>query len=70
MDPSELGKVIQPTVGIAADAKAAMRSILGHLDNTPDGGEGCEQWREELAENQEPERRRKGRREASTVLYK
>ena len=59
VDPSELGKVIKPTVGIAADAKAAMRSILGHLDNAPDGGEGCEQWREELAENQEPERRRK-----------
>ena len=32
VDPSELGKVIKPTVGIAADAKAAMRSILGHLD--------------------------------------
>ena len=59
VDPSELGKVIKPTVGIAADAKAAMRSILGHLDNAPDGGEGCEQWREELAESQEPERRRK-----------
>src|ERR671912_2428175 len=59
IDPSELGKVIKPTVGIAADAKAAMRSILGHLDNAPDGGEGCKQWREELAKSQEPERRRK-----------
>jgi acetolactate synthase-1/2/3 large subunit len=59
VDPSELGKVIKPTVGIAADAKAAMRSILGHLDNAPDGGEGCEQWREELAKSQKPERRRK-----------
>jgi acetolactate synthase-1/2/3 large subunit len=59
VDPSELGKVIKPTVGIAADAKAAMRSILGHLDNAPDGGEGCKQWREELAKSQEPERRRK-----------
>ena len=29
IDPSELGKVIKPTVGIAADAKAAMRTILG-----------------------------------------
>jgi acetolactate synthase-1/2/3 large subunit len=59
VDPSELGKIIKPTVGIAADAKAAMRSILGHLDNAPDGGEGCKQWREELAKSQEPERRRK-----------
>jgi acetolactate synthase-1/2/3 large subunit len=59
VDPSELGKVIKPTVGIAADAKAAIRSILGHLDKAPDGGEGCEQWREELAKSQEPERRRK-----------
>jgi acetolactate synthase-1/2/3 large subunit len=59
VDPSELGKVIKPTVGIAADAKAAMRSILGHLDNAPDGGEGCKQWREELAKSQEPESRRK-----------
>jgi acetolactate synthase I/II/III large subunit len=57
VDPSELGKVIKPTVGIAADAKAAMRSILGHLDNAPEG-EGCEQWREELGRSQEPERRR------------
>jgi acetolactate synthase I/II/III large subunit len=59
VDPSELGKVMQPTVGIAADAKAAMRSILGYLDNAADSGEGCKQWREELAESQEPERRRK-----------
>src|SRR5215212_9759521 len=59
VDPSELGKVITPTVGIAADAKAAMRSILGHLGNAPDAGEGCEQWREELQRSQEPERRRK-----------
>ena len=59
VDPSELGKVIKPTVGIAADAKAAMRSILGHLGNAPEAGEGCEQWREELARSQEPERRRK-----------
>jgi acetolactate synthase I/II/III large subunit len=58
IDPSELGKVVKPTVGIAADAKAAMRSILGHLDDISEG-EGCEQWREELATSQEPERRRK-----------
>ena len=37
IDPSELGKVIKPTVGIAADAKAAMRSILGHLDDSSGG---------------------------------
>ena len=58
IDPSELGKVIKPTVGIAADAKAAMRTILGHLDDGSEG-EGCDQWREELAKSQEPERRRK-----------
>jgi acetolactate synthase-1/2/3 large subunit len=57
IDPSELGKVIKPTVGIVADAKAAMRSILGHLDEAPEG-EGCAQWRDELAKSQEPERRR------------
>jgi acetolactate synthase I/II/III large subunit len=66
IDPSEIGKVIKPTVGIAADAKAAMRSILGHLDNAPDVGEGREQWREELAGSQEPERRRK---ESARDLY-
>src|SRR5829696_868087 len=54
-----VGFMTLPSVGIAADAKAAMRSILGHLDNAPDGGEGCGQWREELTKCQEPERRRK-----------
>jgi acetolactate synthase-1/2/3 large subunit len=58
IDPAELGKVIKPTVGIAADAKAAMRSILGHLDAVSEG-EGCRPWREELAESQKSERRRK-----------
>jgi acetolactate synthase-1/2/3 large subunit len=58
IDPSELGKVIKPTVGIAADAKPAMRTILNHLDDVSEG-EGCEQWREELTESQEPERQRK-----------
>ncbi len=57
VDPSELGKVVKPTIGIAEDAKAAMRSILGHLEEIP-AGEGCGAWREELAESQEPERRR------------
>ena len=58
IDPAELGKVIKPTVSIAADAKAAMRTILGHLDDGSEG-EGCGQWREELTKSQEPERRRK-----------
>ena len=35
VDPSELGKVVKPTVGIAEDAKAAMRSILGHFEASP-----------------------------------
>jgi acetolactate synthase-1/2/3 large subunit len=58
VDPSELGKVVKPTVGIAADAKAAMRSILGHLDEASSQGEGCAEWREEISRSQEPERRR------------
>jgi acetolactate synthase-1/2/3 large subunit len=57
VDPSELGKVVRPTIGIAEDAKAAMRSVLGHLDAVSDG-EGCQAWREELAESQAPEKKR------------
>ena len=57
VDPSELGKVVRPTIGIAEDAKAAMRSVLGHLEDIPKG-EGCSAWREELAESQKPEKRR------------
>ena len=57
VDPSELGKVVKPTIGIAEDARAAMRSVLGHLEAVPEG-EGCSAWREELAKSQEPERRR------------
>src|SRR4028119_2507711 len=57
VDPSELGKVVKPTIGIAEDAKAAMRSVLGHLGSIPEG-EGCSAWRGELAESQEPEKRR------------
>ena len=57
VDPSELGKVVKPTIGIAEDAKAAMRSVLGHLDAVSDG-EGCRAWREELAESQRPEKKR------------
>ena len=57
VDASELGKVVKPTIGIAEDAKAAMRSVLGHLGGIPEG-EGCSAWRGELAESQEPEKRR------------
>src|ERR671917_397718 len=56
VDPSELGKVIRPTVGIAADAKAALRSILGHFEDTEDR-DGCKEWREEIARSQEREKR-------------
>ena len=58
VDPAELGKVVKPTVGIAADAKAAMRSILGYLDTAPAGSANCAEWREEISRTQEPERRR------------
>jgi len=58
VDPAELGKVVKPTVGIAADAKAAMRSVLWHLDEASDQGEGCAGWREEISRTQEPERQR------------
>jgi acetolactate synthase-1/2/3 large subunit len=58
VDPAELGKVVKPTVGIAADAKAAMRSILGYLDTAPAGSVTCAKWREEISRTQEPERRR------------
>ena len=37
VDPSELGKVIKPTVGIAADAKMALRGVLGHVETAPRG---------------------------------
>ncbi len=57
VDPSELGKVVKPTIGIAEDAKAAMRSVLGHIEAVSEG-EGCSAWREELAKIQEPEKRR------------
>jgi len=58
VDASELGKIVEPTVGIAADAKMAMRAILGHLEETP-AESGCEGWREELARSQEPEKKRR-----------
>ncbi len=55
IDPSELGKVIKPTVGIASDAKSALRGVLAHFEEAHDG---CAPWREEIAKSQEPERRR------------
>jgi acetolactate synthase-1/2/3 large subunit len=59
VDPSELGKVIKPTVGIAADAKAALRGVLGHLDEISEEDlDGCAPWREEIARSQEPEKQR------------
>jgi acetolactate synthase-1/2/3 large subunit len=56
VDPSELGKVVRPTVGIASDARPALRGILGHFEETEDL-EGCSEWREEIARSQEPEKR-------------
>jgi acetolactate synthase I/II/III large subunit len=56
VDPSELGKVVRPTVGIAADASAALRGILGHFEDAEDR-DGCKEWREEIARSQEPEKR-------------
>ena len=61
VDPSELGKVIRPTVGIAADAKHALRGVLGHFEETgnqDDCADQRSQWREEIAESQKPEKRR------------
>ena len=59
VDPSELGKVIRPTVGIAADAKIALRSIVGHFEDAEDrAAENRAEWRAEIAKSQEPEKRR------------
>jgi acetolactate synthase-1/2/3 large subunit len=55
VDPSELGKVVKPTVGIAADAKGALRGILAHIEEASDR---CSEWRAEIARDQEPEKRR------------
>ncbi|MGI9050184.1 MAG: biosynthetic-type acetolactate synthase large subunit [Rubrobacteraceae bacterium] len=57
VDPSELGKVVKPAIGIAADAKAALRGILGHAENSDEHGDHGV-WRDELAKSQEPEKRR------------
>jgi acetolactate synthase-1/2/3 large subunit len=59
VDPSELGKVIEPTVGIAADARSAMRAVLGHLEQSPaDDSNGYAEWRAEIEESQKPEKKR------------
>jgi acetolactate synthase I/II/III large subunit len=55
VDPSELGKVIKPTVGITADARLALRGILSYFEDAEDG---CAEWREEIAKSQEPEKKR------------
>jgi len=55
IDPSELGKVIKPAVGIAADARAALRGVLRHIGRPQDN---CAAWRAEIAESQRPERER------------
>ncbi|HZC19851.1 MAG TPA: biosynthetic-type acetolactate synthase large subunit, partial [Rubrobacteraceae bacterium] len=57
VDPSELGKVVKPTVGVAADAKLALRGILARFEDTEDRA-GYAEWREEIAKSQEPEKRR------------
>jgi acetolactate synthase-1/2/3 large subunit len=54
VDPSELGKVVKPTVGIAADARPALRGVLSYFEDTEDGPA---EWREEIAKNQEPEKK-------------
>jgi acetolactate synthase-1/2/3 large subunit len=66
IDPSELGKVIKPTVGIAADARLALRGILAHLDREPKSTDDCAPWRDEISTSQEPE---KERREAARGEY-
>ncbi len=58
VDPSELGKVIEPTIGIAADAKSALRSVLGHVDRSSNDPDGQGEWRAELEESQKPEKQR------------
>ena len=64
VDPSELGKVIKPTVGVAADAKMALRGVLGHVETVRE--DGYSEWRQEIAKSQEPE---KAREEAARGKY-
>ena len=58
VDPSELGKVIKPTVGIAADAKAAMRAHPRPPRGRPGGRRMRASGARRLAKSQEPEKRR------------
>lgn len=58
VDPSELGKVVKPTVGIAADARPALRGVLGHFEETSADDPERAAWREKIAESQRPERAR------------
>ncbi len=59
VDPSELGKVVRPTVGIAADAKAALRGVLGHFEDVEEREDDARApWREEISKSQEGEKRR------------
>ncbi|MBA2443046.1 MAG: biosynthetic-type acetolactate synthase large subunit [Rubrobacter sp.] len=58
VDPSELGKVVKPTVGIAADARPALRGVLGHFEETSSDSPERAGWREALAESQRPEKAR------------
>jgi acetolactate synthase-1/2/3 large subunit len=66
VDPSELGKVVKPTIGIAEDAKAAMRSVLGHLDAVSDG-EGCRRGARSSPRARSPRRSARSRRATSTA---
>src|SRR5918995_166379 len=48
VDPSELGKVVKPTIGITADARGALRGILAHLGDE-DASDGRDDgWRAEI----------------------
>jgi acetolactate synthase-1/2/3 large subunit len=57
VDPSELGKVVRPTIGIAADARDALRGVLAHLEDE-EAEEARAPWRAEIARDQEPEKKR------------
>src|ERR671910_760161 len=57
VDPSELGKVVKPTIGITADARGALRGILAYLGDE-EASDECSGWRAEIAASQEPEKRR------------
>ncbi len=58
VDPSELGKVVRPTVGIAADAKRALRGVLAHFEDAEDREDTRAPWRAEIEKSQAPEKER------------